>query len=484
MICLSVFAEEYPAARAAVERFGSAIDYVELRLDTADDATLQAAAAAIPRPLILTVRHPEHGGLFSGNESARLARLRDAINCRPAYLDVELGTAAESLIAEYPQQPMILSAHPAGIDPSRWPAMIGGALSKNPAVVKFVPTAIRWEDNLAILAALENARSPVKHGLACFCSGEKGIYSRAIAPSKGSLLSYCATPGARPTAPGQMSAVEALDLYRLPRIGRATAVYGIAGYPVTHSLSPLVHNTLFARHGIDAVYLPLPSESFEELFTFASRAGLTGMSVTMPHKEAAYHSSDSADDAARRIGATNTLKRKRDTWIAAMSDGIALAEEITARIGSIEGLDVLILGPGGAGRAAACALDGVGASVHLCGRSRQRTSLSARSCGVKAIDAVTARNRAWAVTINATPCATAEDDEDGFIENLLPRAGLAVDLHYRPAATSFLESAAARGCDTLNGLGMFARQAARQFHFWTEITVQPEEILYIIGDYA
>ncbi len=465
MICLSIFADEYDAALPTLERLGEAVEIVELRLDAADRETIIRAAEAVRRPLILTCRHAEQGGLFSGGEDERLQLLRFAASLRPRFVDVEAGTAAESLFDEFPKQQFILSLHEThGIRNSI--EKIAVKLAARPqAIVKIVPSATSWMDNLEILAAAKSLRSCDSRFI-CFGSGEKGLYSRALASSRGSYITYCSTEGCTPTAKGQFTVDQALNIYRIPQIGRNWKVYGVVGDPVAHSLSPAFHNDLFARRGIEAVYLPFRAAKFEPFFKFVSAAGIEGLSVTAPHKLAAARCSEPGDETTRVTCCANTLVGQGSGYRAYNTDGLAFVGMLKKYFKTAVGLSVSIIGLGGAARAIAFELIRAGAKVSLCGRNgtKGRELAAVLGCAFAFSPGDIAGSD---IVVNATTVARPEDDPDGFLERLIPSRGIAIDLHYDPPEPYFLSEAALRGCRTLSGFDMFRRQAALQFERWT-----------------
>ena len=465
MICLSIFADEYAAAMPALERLGEAVAIVELRLDAAGRETIERAAGAVRRPLILTCRHAEQGGLFSGGEDERLQLLRFAAGLRPRFVDVEAGTAAESLFDEFPQQQFILSLHGTHGIPDSIEKIAVELAARPRAIVKTVPPTKSWMDNVEILAAAESLRSCGCRFI-CFGSGEMGIYSRALAPSRGSLVTYCTAEGNTPTAEGQFTVDQALNTYRTPQIGRNWKVYGVVGDPVAHSQSPAFHNDLFARRGIEAVYLPFRAAQFEPFFEFVSAAGIEGLSVTAPHKIAAARCAEPGDETTRVAGCANTLVRSEGGYRAYNTDGRAFVDMLKGYFETVEGLNVSIIGLGGAARAIAFELIRAGAKVALCGRNEAQGLELAAFLGC-AFARTPGEIAGSDVAVNATTVARPEDDPDGFFERLIPSHGIAVDLHYDPPEPYFLAEAALRGCRTLDGLEMFRRQAALQFELWT-----------------
>ncbi len=252
------------------------------------------------------------------------------------------------------------------------------------------------------------------------------------------------------------------------------ALAGVIGWPVAHSRSPALHNFWFARHGIDGVYIKLPVAPGD--FTTAVHglraAGFRGANVTIPHKEAAFAICTSLDEAARACGAVNTLVFKADGIHGSNTDGVGFIENLRAHDVSPKAGAALVLGAGGAARAIAAALLGLGAEVMVCNRSADRASALASALpGVRAI-AWEAREDALrdaALLANTTPVGMHDAASPIALDRAAP--GLVVaDIVYVPLTTPLLADAAARGLRTVGGLGMLLHQAVPGFAAWFGVT--------------
>lgn len=480
MICLSVFAEDYQLASAAIDRYGKAVSIAEIRLDRADIETAEKAISAIPRPLVLTCRPEGQGGFYSGTESQRLEFLRTVIRYRPLYIDVEMATASEQLITDYPDQPFILSYHDGAGTPSGLRKIAAAAAARNAAVIKIVTRAERCEDNLAVLEISELLKEKGQTYI-LFCMGELGIYSRAVAGAYGSIITYCSPDEAEPTGAGQFRLSDAIEMYQPHKIKKNWSVYGIVGNPVGHSLSPKLHNRLFADRNIKAIYLPFKVEDFAEFIKFADKAGIVGLSVTSPHKTAAASFAVPRDVVVRMAAAANTLKREENKtdqdmrYEAYNTDGPAFIETLQRQVGELKGKRITVAGIGGAARAIAYSLIREGAELTITARKKTEARELALALGCRSgfgSEAVVGAD----VAVNATSIASAAEDRNGFLSRLIPYGAVALDLNYTPPEPYFLKEAALRGCRTINGLDMFLRQAALQFEIWTGTEPQLEEM--------
>ena len=195
-------------------------------------------------------------------------------------------------------------------------------------------------------------------------------------------------------------------------IGGRTAVYGIVGWPVSHSLSPLMQNAACAAAGIDAVYVALPvaPERVAEALRGAHALGVRGLNVTVPHKVAAVEACVRLDGAAMACGAVNTLVRAESGWAGHNTDAPALRTLLTAA-GVGPGARVLLLGAGGASRAALWAASALGAEVVIAARRDEAARALCEEVGGRvqtaAWDAVAEEARGAECIVNGTSAGLA-----------------------------------------------------------------------------
>jgi shikimate dehydrogenase len=249
---------------------------------------------------------------------------------------------------------------------------------------------------------------------------------------------------------------------------------GIIGWPVTLSLSPVLHGHWLSEYGIDGAMVPLAArvEDFTAVIDGARRAGFKGVNVTVPHKEAAFALAHKVDDAARAAGAANLLVFREDGIEGRNTDALGLAESLRESIGALEGKSVVLLGAGGAARGAILALEMLGAGkIHLLNRDahRAKTLASSLSRQVRAPvepgglgDWRTVAGDA-ALVVNSTSAGMGAIPPLELDLSLLPKSAAVCDIVYSPLETMLLKDAAARGHKTIDGLGMLMHQAAPSF---------------------
>jgi shikimate dehydrogenase len=285
----------------------------------------------------------------------------------------------------------------------------------------------------------------------------------------------------------------------------STALYGLIGNPVSHSLSPFIMNQAFRHRGMDAIYMAFsvkPELLSSAIGGFAA-VGAAGFNVTFPFKEAVLENVDILSPDAELIHAVNTLVLSEDKIHGHNTDapGTAYALEVFASL-SLDGKHVFIFGAGGAGRAAACGVLQKGAqSVTFGVRSpdkarviaeRYRARFSGQKVGYVLLQdsgAADLRQRAFEradLVINATPVGMGVVEESTLIENadwVSPRQCF-FDFVYHPGNTAFLESAGSRGARTLGGLTLLVSQAAVSFRLWTGQSFEVKEMLETVESFT
>ena len=250
-------------------------------------------------------------------------------------------------------------------------------------------------------------------------------------------------------------------------IGAGTALYAVFGDPVGHSLSPVMHNAAFRHAGIDAVYLAFRVSDIGAAVAAVRALGIRGASVTIPHKVSVMEYLDEIEPEARRIGAVNTLVHRNGRIVGSNSDGPGAVAALSERTNP-HGKKVAILGAGGAARAAGFGVRAEGAQVTIVNRSIPRGEALARDIGADFRPLSDFDPARFDVLINATPLGMSPKiDATPIPGDALGPGTLVMDTVYNPRETRLLREAAARNCDTVDGLAMFVYQGGLQFERWT-----------------
>ena len=353
------------------------VDAVELRLDLYPDAD---PGRAYGKPVVATVRREREGGRFRGDDRARREILARAAGA--AFIDTELDAPAD-LAPAGPRR--IVSHHDLDGVPADLDGLFERCLLRGADVVKIAATP-RSAGEAFRLLDLPTA------GLGM---GSYGGFTRVLAP-----WTYCAR---EPVAPGIPTPDDLFDLYGVRRLRPSSALFGVAGDPIAHSMSPRLHNAALIRDRVNAVYLPFRVADLASFWPLFLAHGGRGLSVTAPLKVQAAELAAAPADEVVRCGAANTL----------LADGRAFNTDYVALLELVPpgGGDALVMGAGGAARAAVAALRERGYRVRVWNRTPER----AAALGVE-----TARTlQAAPVIVNTTPLEP-------------PPAPFVIDLRYGP----------------------------------------------------
>jgi shikimate dehydrogenase len=258
-------------------------------------------------------------------------------------------------------------------------------------------------------------------------------------------------------------------------------LYGIFGYPIGHSLSPLMHNTAFAHHGIEAVYLPFAVDPphLEMAVKAIVALQLGGVNVTIPHKQAVLAWMDELSPEARLIGAVNTIHLQDGRLHGYNTDGIGFLRAIEEAGNDVAGRTVMLLGAGGAARAIAVqlCLSGI-RRLLLANRTSTRAeelaaflkqNISHADISVVAMEAssLAAHLPDTDIVVNATSIGMHAHDPMLLPSTVVSSQHLVCDIVYRPLHTPLLRAAQGQGARTVDGLGMLLHQGAKAFEIWT-----------------
>ena len=311
--------------------------------------------------------------------------------------------------------------------------------------------------------------------------GPAGLASRVLAGKVGSFGTFAALSADSASAPGQPTLEEFRRLYRWADVSGGSAVYGVVGCPVAHSMSPAIHNAAFAAAGIDAVYLPLHLEPgpghfdrFIDAVLARPRLDWRGLSVTIPHKEnaLAYVGPQRCDELAVRIGAVNTITFLPDGSLRGdNTDYAAAVDALCAGMGigraDLAGRRAAVAGAGGVARAVVAALVRYGADVCVYNRTVSRAARLAEDFGCRAagLDDLPATDAE--ILVNCTSVGMHPNVDDCLLERIPTSVRVVFDTVYNPPETLLLRRARRAGCACASGVEMFVNQAVLQFEKWT-----------------
>jgi 3-dehydroquinate dehydratase/shikimate dehydrogenase len=477
----SLAPKSFDDARRLVALTPAGASAIEYRLDLAPVRLSPRALLELdPRPAIMTWRTVREGGKFAGGADEYRRAVQSAYDAG-ATVDVELDSG---LLAETGFLPnrrrVVASRHGGAVSEDALRAYAGcnaGALK----IVQKEPETVS-----EAIACLEKTRAISRERpVSIFAMGPRGILTRILGARFGAALTYGSVEAE--TGPGQIPLEDLLRLYRVDGATRPDRLLAVYGRDVSESLSPEIYNRLFQEHGRPWLYVPVSASRREDgaeaplsrdLAALESLwHNLFGVSVTNPFK-GDFGGVAQPDDETRRLGAANTLVRCRPDcfdFSAHNTDTAAVGEVL----GRLPGSRVVVVGTGGAARAAVAAATAHGRIVGVAGRDGAKAQALARALGVAALDGVA--GELADVWINATPLGSREGDPLPIPREILGGRPAVIDFVYcRSGETALVALARKAGCEIVDGLELLARQAAHQARLFGVSGASFEEIIAIV----
>jgi 3-dehydroquinate dehydratase / shikimate dehydrogenase len=456
----------------AAQVSGSQVGF-ELRLDYLQDFAemelrLRQIFLRLRSPYIIaTCRRVEAGGQFGGTVEEQSNILAAAIRAGCAWVDVEIESvrqAGPELLRRFSDANVVLSVH----DFEKLPPLgeTYRRLSRLPVkAVKIAGMARNLADNLKVRQFFKRHRTGSRRAVV-IALGASGLPSRLLGLNWGTAWTFASASPHFSAAPGQVPVEVLRSVYRVENVDHRTQLYGVVGTRASTSLSPAMQNAAFHAKRLNAIYIPCETAQLSDFLGFARKLGLAGFSVTMPFKQAIIPKLDWVEPMAAQIGSCNTVAVRRGKWTGWNTDAAAVVEVLAKRL-RLDGSRVLILGGGGAARAAAFALRGEGAVVYIAARREIAARKLARAVSAQVVPWDSADGLDVDTVINATPIGMAPNVEGLPVDLARLRTRVVFDMVYYPLETRFLAEARGRGLTTISGLEMLVAQGARQFEIWT-----------------
>ena len=271
----------------------------------------------------------------------------------------------------------------------------------------------------------------------------------------------------------------------------ATKLLGVIGYPVEHSLSPLMHNRAIEELGMDYVYIPLPvaPENLAQAIAGFEAISLVGFNITIPHKQAIIPYLAEITPTAQMVGAVNTVERTDKGWKGTNTDVEGFIAPLQTLSRDWSKITPVILGNGGAARAVVVGLVELGCpKIHIVGRDRHKLDEFSRSWQSSPQISTVIQTHLWEqltnliphteLLINTTPVGMSPQVDnspvDASLMAQLPSSAIAYDLIYTPNPTQFLKLAKKQGATAIDGLEMLVQQGAAALQIWLQQPVPIE----------
>ena len=470
-VCISICAKTATEFSEKMNRAAEFAELLELRFDCLDPGEIPPAieATGARENAIITFRPANEGGSRELTDQERLDFHESAEES--SWVDLEFELANRHDIPS--SKKWICSFHDIDGVPNDLSAIYRRIRDLNPGLIKIAVSPQNYADAVRVWDLLKLANSD-NVGLIPIAMGEFGVWTRVLGLARGVPITYGALSEGERTAPGQISAADLNEVYRVKELDHETEVYGVIGDPVSQSMSPFIHNHAFSRTDINAVYIPFYVNDLHDFLNVMVEPqsrhvdlDFRGFSVTAPHKTSIIGHLDFVDQAASEIGAVNTVQLVDDALCGFNTDAFGFLEPLRKTLGDLKDANVALIGSGGATRAAVYSLSKVGADMTIFARNLSDTDdLAAKKRPLTDIgEAISG----FDIVVNCTPLGM-----KGPLENETPLAAeqlknvhLVYDLVYNPIRTRLLREAEQAGTKTLDGFEMFLTQASEQQKIWT-----------------
>lgn len=473
MICVSLGRTRHKHVIAEHKHLAeNGVKLVELRLDFIGRApNLTRLLSDRPTPVVIAIRRREDGGRWMGSEADRQMMLRAAVVSGAEYVDFEADIAGS--IPRYGNTKRIVSLHNFEETPDNLEELHAAMAAEDADIVKIATMANCFNDNVRMIELVKNAKVPTIG----ICMGDIGMPTRILANRFGSPFTYATYSAERTLAPGQLNYRQMMDLYRYDEIDAETELFGVVADPVAHSHSPLIHNRAMQSAGVNARYLPfrVAKDDLHNFIDACPQLGIHGISITIPHKEAALNYCTQAEASSSGIGAINTMIFDKEDRLGYNTDYRAAMDCITETYKqtagadrNLQGLRALILGAGGVSRAIAWGLKQRGAEVTIASRGYERSAVLANELSAKAVTWENRHDQKPQLLVNGSPVGMHPDvDASPYDRAAMNQFMVVFDTVYNPENTLLIKDAREMKARVITGVDMFVRQAAYQYKLFT-----------------
>lgn len=484
-ICISVCAGNADEFAVQVGQAALLADLVEIRLDCLnksefDGEDLQSSlsniySSANGTPLITTFRPKEQGGnrIIDQKERDNFWRA----GCDTAVADIEEDIDADIVAGSLHER--ICSHHDFSGVPDNIQEIFDRLAATGAEIIKIAVRANDAVDGISVWQLFENARMAEKK-LIPIAMGEAGKWTRILGLAHGAYLTYAALESGNETAPGQITAHEMLDVFRVKELDEQTEVYGIIAGDTTYTMSPYVHNAAFKATGKNAVFVPFQVSDLDAFIRRMVRAetreidvNFRGFSVTNPHKQEIIKHLDVVYETAKKTGAANTVAIVDGKLHGHNTDADGFLDSIKAKWGwDFENVRVAVVGAGGAARACVFVLKAMDADVTVIARELTKAKQMADQFDVNVAamsEDLSFDFSSFDIVVNSTPLGTRGEHVERTVATAENLRGvkLVCDLVYNPHETRLIREAKAAGAESIGGFDMLIAQAAQQFKIWT-----------------
>ena len=480
-ICVSVCGETVNEFIENIRRAEKFADLIELRFDCLRTAEIEKLLSKIKDfncEFLITFRPIEDGGnrQISRDERLNFWKIISKFD-NAKVLDIEPNLQTVLNLSNVTS--IIASFHDFRGVPKNLSEIYNNLDATDSEIIKIAVQANDISDSITIWKLLIRAKSETKSFIP-IAMGEAGKWTRILGLAHGAFTTFASIDSNKEVAPGQVSAKDLIEVYRAKELDENTAVYGIIGNPVSHSVSPEMQNAAFKFHNLNAVYIPFEVQNLDEFIkrmvkpeTREIDLNFKGFSVTIPHKQSIIKHLDFIDETAQQIGAVNTVKIVDGKFHGYNTDAQGFIEPLKNVYGDLKDANVAILGAGGSARACVFALKKVGANVTIFARDIEKSKSLAEEFEIKLEDLSKIQNLKSKIhhdiLVNTTPLGMKGkfESETPVIAKQIENVKLVYDLVFNPFQTKLMTEADKANVPKIAGMAMLIAQGMAQFKIWT-----------------
>jgi 3-dehydroquinate dehydratase/shikimate dehydrogenase len=485
-ICIAVCAKTLDDLFEKIESSKPLCDIIEIRFDCLEPADVERVRETISKTDRSDSHIPNYMTTFRTREQGghRDLTINERVNfwgngAETEIADIEEDIVKDAVTAGYSTR--ICSLHDFERVPENLASIFKRLAATGADIIKIAATVDDAVDAIPIWDLLQS-RKPGSLEVIPVAMGEAGKWTRILGLAHGAYLTYAAPETGDATAPGQITARDMIDVYRVKELDEQTEVYGIMAGDTSYTMSPYIHNAAFKTVRRNAVFVPFQVADLDAFMTRMVEPKtrevelkFCGFSVTNPHKRSIIRYLDEIDDAAKKIGAVNTIKIVDGKLHGYNTDTVGFIKPLNAKFPDLNGARVAVVGAGGAARACVYALLKENAAVTVYARDREKAN--------ELVDSFELDNKLlmadsyqrsinfsnFDIVVNTTPLGTQGESlaESIATADQLKGVRLVYDLIYNPAETQLLREANGAGAEMLGGFDMLLAQAAKQFEIWT-----------------
>ena len=489
-ICVSICAETADELIEQIKRAEKLADVIEIRFDCLQKADsikiynlINSFKETYRGKILATFRPDEQGGKSKLTLEKRIEFWRDSGLFTPSadWADIEIDLQRDKL-GEISFEKVICSFHDFSGVPKEIESLSEKMFSTIKNVGKIAVHADDVTDTISIWKLLEKANAENQQ-IIPIAMGESGKWTRILGLAHGAFMTYASLDAGKETAPGQVSAKDLIEVYRVKELDEQTEIYGIIGGNTAYSMSPYIHNAAFKFHNLNSVFVPLQVQDLDEFIrrmvkqeTREIELSFKGFSVTIPHKQAIIKHLDFIDETAEKIGAVNTVKIVNGKLHGYNTDAHGFIKPLLNSYGDLTDTKVAVLGAGGAARACIYALKQNGAAITIFARDLVKAKSLAEDFEIEFKELPKTKDQRpktdysnFDILVNSTPLGMKgkADGETPVLAEQLKDLKLVYDLVYIPFQTPLMTEADIAEAPKIGGLAMLIAQAMEQQKIWT-----------------